>query len=192
MLQQPYISRHQRRRDETKNLPERIVPRHHRQNRAQRKVAHKALASRNVRRFIRQKLLGMLRVIAAHPGALHGFIHRGAIGLAHFHGHDAREFLFVRFQNFRGFYHPRRAAGEARLAEHVKGLDGVLKLLLQLRIGDRLKRFQHCSGGGIRAGDAHEALLEVTNRAQLRVAARKLHSHEITKKAGQSGETSKV
>ena len=117
VLQQPHVSGHQRGTDKTKNLPERIVPGHHCQNRAEGKIAHETFAARNVGDLVGEEFFRVLGVVAADPGAFGRFIDRRAIGLAHLDGHHAAEFFFVRFQYFGGFHHFCGAVGEGRLAK---------------------------------------------------------------------------
>ena len=78
VLQQPDVARHQRGRGEPDHLPQREVPRHHREHRSERLVAHvrAGRADRGrVGRFVGEHRLRVLGVEAAPLRALH---HLGA------------------------------------------------------------------------------------------------------------------
>src|SRR5262249_24777339 len=83
MLQQADVARHQRGRGEAEDLPERKVPGHDRQDRADRLVADKAARGAGGGFFVGKKAFGVFRVKAAAKGALLGFLHGGTQSLAH-------------------------------------------------------------------------------------------------------------
>src|SRR5258708_25899335 len=84
MFQQAYIARHQSRRDETKRLPERIIPRHDHEDHAHGLEAYETPARRRLEGFIGKKAFRIFGIIAASPRAFDGFVHRRSKSLAHF------------------------------------------------------------------------------------------------------------
>ena len=140
MLQQADVSRHQCRNRKTKHLPERKIPGHHRQYRAQRKVANVAALRSRLHNFIRQEPFRVFRIVAANPCALCGFIHGGAKRFAHFRGHHAGAMLFFALEERSGFQHHLRALGERRFAVRRERIRRFLELHLELRVGQGLER----------------------------------------------------
>src|SRR5438876_5423203 len=88
MLQESDIACHQRRRRKAKHLPERKIPRHHRQNRTDRQIPDEAFLGSSIYYFVRQEPLCIVRVVPACSRALGRFRHGGLIRLAHLQGHQ--------------------------------------------------------------------------------------------------------
>jgi hypothetical protein len=88
VLQQHRVARHEGRRPEAKELPERKIPRHHRQDRAEGLVGHVARLGVGLDGLVRQEVGPVLRVVAADPGALLGLRLRLVHRLAHLAGHE--------------------------------------------------------------------------------------------------------
>ena len=165
VLEQAHVARHQRRRDETEDLPERKIPGHHGEHRADGLVADEALRAAGIHRLVGQQALGVLGVVAAGGGALGGLLARGLQRLAHFERHDARECVLLRFQDFRGAPHPsrrarrtwcgdrcgRRAAARASFSSSWDSVSGV-------------ERDQAITRGGVYGGD-HYSLFSDSRRA---------------------------
>ena len=70
VLEQADVADHERRRGEADDLPQREVPRHHRQDRPQRLVAHEAPTGRRLDHLVGQQRLGVLGEPAHRVGAL--------------------------------------------------------------------------------------------------------------------------
>ena len=101
MLEQGHIAGHQRRGEETEHLPEREIPRHHRQHAAQRLMPHIAAAGLGGDRLIGQHRLGVVGVVLADAGAFVDLGHAFALQLAHFRPHQCRQFRCLRAQGLR-------------------------------------------------------------------------------------------
>ena len=113
VLEQADVAGHQRRRGEAEHLPEREVPRHHRQHRADRLVGHPALRGAGLDRLVGQEPLGVLGVVAAAEGALGRLLDGGLERLAHLGDHEPAEGLLLRLQDLGRLEHQPPALGEA-------------------------------------------------------------------------------
>ena len=87
VLEDDAIARGQCRRGKAEELPERIIPRHHRQHHAQRIEHHRAFAGRRGDGFVSQENRRLLGVVIAIPGAFLDFAFGLDQRLAHF-AHD--------------------------------------------------------------------------------------------------------
>ena len=96
-----------------------------------------------------------MRVIAAGRGAFGGFVDRGTERLAHLEGHHLGVELFFALENFGGFQHGLAALGKSRLSEADERILRALELLVDLRVGERVKCLNHFSGSRIGGGDGH-------------------------------------
>ena len=102
MLEQPHVARHQGRSGKAHQLPEREVPRHHREDRPQRQVADVALVGIGLDLLVGEKAGAVFCEIAAGPGAFLRFRHGRLVGLAHFLGHQARPLVLFALQDLCG------------------------------------------------------------------------------------------
>ena len=107
LLEQTNVAGHQRRRGETKDLPERKIPWHDRQHDTQRLEMHVAFRSVSFDNLICEMSLGVLSVIATNPGALLDFLHGGLDGLSHLSRHQPREIVLLDFKDFGDAQHHR-------------------------------------------------------------------------------------
>jgi hypothetical protein len=112
VLEQTHVPCRERRRGEAKDLPEGEVPRHDGEDEAERLEGHVAPRGVGRRRLRREKVLCVLRVVLAHPGALVGLGPPLGHGLAHLEGHEAGEPLAFSPQERAGAPQGRRALGE--------------------------------------------------------------------------------
>ena len=85
-------------------------------------VADVAFAGGSLDDFIGKEFFGIIRVIAAGPGTLDGFIHGGAKRLTHFEGHYSCQFVFFGFKEVCGLAHHVAAVCEKERTEFRKGL----------------------------------------------------------------------
>ena len=147
VLEQAHVARHQRGGGEPHRLPEREVPRHDGQDRAERLIADVGALRADgagVGGLVGQEPFGVLGVIPAGGGALGHFLLRGGQRLAHLGGHHGRDLVLLRVQDRGCLAHPpgpfgetgqavtsvhRRRGGQAALdvclAHLVVGLDGL-------------------------------------------------------------------
>ena len=78
VFEQSHIPRHQGRRCESKDLPERKIPRHDREDWTKRLITHITSRRVRLRGLIFQKTLCILGVKSANARTFHDFIHRAA------------------------------------------------------------------------------------------------------------------
>ncbi len=90
-------------------LPERKIPRHHRQHRADRPIANEAGAHARGDGLVGQQSFAILNVITATARALDRFVDGRFQRLAHFESHEPPEFVLLSFQNLSGAGHPASA-----------------------------------------------------------------------------------
>ena len=119
VLQQPDVARHQRGRREPDHLPQREVPRHHREHRTERLVAH--VRARRADRGRVGRLVGehRLRVLGVEAAALRALLHLGPgrdDRLAHLGRHDPGDLLDRRVEVVGRGVHPPGPVGEASCA----------------------------------------------------------------------------
>ena len=103
------IAGHQRRGGEAEHLPEREIPRHHRQHDAERIEGHERLAAANIGRLVGEIFVGVVGEPVAVDGA---FLDLGAAVVErfpHFLGHQPGELVLPRAQNLRGLADRRGA-----------------------------------------------------------------------------------
>ena len=156
MLEQPDIARHQRRCRKPNHLPERKIPRHHRENRPDRQIADEALLRPRLHRLVGHEALSVLGIVAAGGGALNRFRHGGLVGLAHFECHQVRELLLVALQDFGRLQHAPGAHGKWSLQLGLERADCGLQFLLNLSFGKRLECLDDFAGGGINRCNGHK------------------------------------
>ena len=105
VLEQSDVSGHQRGGGETKHLPERKVPRHHRQNGAHRLIADVTLLRLGLDRLVGEVFRSVIGVVAAGERAL---LHLGDCRLdrfSHLHGDQASEVARATVEQFGGAAH---------------------------------------------------------------------------------------
>ncbi len=122
MLKKPNVARHERRSGKTKNLPEWEVPRHDRQDWSDRQKSHIAFGPFHRDRFVSEKSLRVLRVIATPPRALLYLSDRRLKRLSHLKGHGACPAVLFPIENIRCAEQHCRPFLEARFAIRPEGL----------------------------------------------------------------------
>src|SRR5687767_2498091 len=124
MFEQTDISRHQCRRSETKDLPERKVPGHDGEHWTKRLEVNITLARVSLDYLICQMTFGLLRVVTANPGTLFGFADSSGEGLSHFRRHHLCEFIFFCLENLSRADHHSRAVCERRATISSESVSG--------------------------------------------------------------------
>ena len=115
MFEDGRVARHQRRRGEAENLPEREIPRHDREDRAERIERHEGFRPVPFDRLTRQHTLGMIGEVIAVQGAFLDLAEALGPGLSHLGGHERGKLLLAAAQTCsRGLHHLRTLA-EGRL-----------------------------------------------------------------------------
>src|SRR5581483_1996092 len=142
MLEQTDISRHQRRRGETEDLPEWKIPRHDREHGPEWLITNEAPRRLRLHRFVFQKTFGILRVESTTARAFLDLGDRIAQELPHFHRDDAREFFFLLFEQRCHRDHQERSLLEWFAAPFREGVDGALQASLDFGRVVRCKVFQ--------------------------------------------------
>ncbi len=108
----PALPGHQRRCGEPDHLPEGEVPRHHRQDRAERTVDRPRRRMRRRTGDVGQHCLGLVGIELADPCALLDLAQPTGEGFAHLGGHEQRQLLLPAAQHRRR----RRSAPSPRSA----------------------------------------------------------------------------
>ena len=116
VLEHRGVARHQRRRGETEDLPERKIPRHHREDDAERIEAHVAARGVGLARLLGKKRLGVIRIVFARPRALLDLGLALDDRLTHLQRHQPRVVELARPQDGRGLAHILGARGVTRVA----------------------------------------------------------------------------
>jgi hypothetical protein len=115
MLEHAAVARHQARRGEAEHLPEREVPRHHREHDAERiEVDEGLLRALDRHRLAREVARGVLGEVLARAGALVDLGEAVGHGLAHLLGHQGGELGAARTQHAAALR--MQAARSAKLA----------------------------------------------------------------------------
>ncbi len=112
VLQHAGVAGHERGRGKPVHLPKREVPRHHREDdaeRLERDVRPGGLGLDHIRCEIR---LGVLGVVVANPGTLLRFGDTLLEWLAHLQGHELRQLVLALSEDGAGFPEGLRARGE--------------------------------------------------------------------------------
>ncbi len=122
MLQDAGVARHQGRRGEAGHLPEREVPRHHRQHHPDRAEHDLGPGPVDVDRHRLQIALRLVRQHVEGMGALFDLGLPLGQGLAHLGGHQLAELALAPAQHRGGGVHQPRARGEIRTAPALPGL----------------------------------------------------------------------
>jgi hypothetical protein len=155
VLQERDVARHERRRREAHDLPEREVPRHHGEDRAERLVTHEAVAGVGRDALVGEEALRVLGVEAADPGALFDFADRSPDRLAHLERHRLGETPLVALEDRGGRVELLGALGKRGLAP---GAERRLRTL-EGRLDDRLVVLvvtaEDLAGGGVHGGHRH-------------------------------------
>ncbi len=121
VLEHGAVAGHERRRGEAEDLPEREVPRHHREHDAERVVGDEGLRPAEVDRLAGEVFFCRIGEVVAVGGA---FFHFGAAileGLAHLGRHDLGELALPAAQHGGGPLHELAALGEGRAAPILEG-----------------------------------------------------------------------
>jgi hypothetical protein len=169
VLEQCRVPRHQRGRGEADHLPEREVPRHHGQHRAERPIAdHRGLGSGVGGVGRGDPLVGeQCRPPVGEPA--HGLDALGHLGgglcerLAHLQGHGPRGVVLLGLQQVGGGVQQCRALRELRGPVLGEGGRGAREAGLDAVRVQRFEGFEGLPRGGVDAGDGHTgALLSFT------------------------------
>ena len=159
VLEQADVAHHERGRGKAHHLPEREVPRHDGQDRADGLVVHVRARGTGGDRFVGQQGFGVLGEPAQAQGALRGLGACGGERLAHLGGHDARDVRPLTLEEIRRVAEMAGPLGEAGGAVLEEGVEGLLQQLLHLGRGVRRKRLLGLTGGGVDGGVGHEPIL---------------------------------
>jgi hypothetical protein len=155
MLEQPDVARHQGWGGKADHLPEREVPRHHREDRPERQVADVALIGVGLDRFVGEQAPAVFREMAASPGAFLRFRHGRLVGLAHFPGHHLRPPVLLALQDLCRLGEPAGARGEGGRAVGTERLLRPRQSRFQLRVADLVEALDELAGAGIDALQFH-------------------------------------
>jgi hypothetical protein len=158
MLQQPDVPRHQRRRGKAEDLPEGEVPGHDREDRADRLIGHEAAGGGGLHHLVGEEALGVLRIVAAAPGALRRLIHAGFQRLPHLGRHDPAERFLLGLENLGGAGHHLRPLGERGAPVPLVRVGGASQAGFELRGGERIEGPGGLARGGVGAGDGHDGM----------------------------------
>ena len=160
MLEQPDVAGHQRRRGEAHRLPEREVPRHDGEHRAERLVAgvrpdrlRPPSASTGSSASICSRVLG---VEAAARRALADLGLGRRERLAHLGGHQLGDCVGLGVEQVGGGAHPAGPLGERRPPVG-RGSAAAARAepVLELAVGQRLEGLEHLAGGRVGRRDRH-------------------------------------
>ncbi len=116
------VARHQRRRCESDDLPEREVPRHDPQDHTQRLVMNEGGAVLRLNLSVGQHPFCTVRVVPAHPCTLGDLGSSFAKWLAHFQGRKSREFLRVLDKEFGETVNGSGPFGERTATPHCEAI----------------------------------------------------------------------
>jgi len=145
VLQDRTVAGHERRRGEANDLPEREIPRHHREDEAERLERDETLSRVRLRRLVREEALRVLGVKVAVPRALLELGQRLADRLAHLEGDEACILVGALAQHRRQRAHRYGALVEGALAPGLEGRlrfrDRGVHLLAAMRLERRKDRF---------------------------------------------------
>ena len=159
VLEQRNVAGHQRGRGEAEDLPEWEVPGHHSQHGPQGLVVN--VASRGVGRhfLIAEEALGVLGIVAAGPGAFERLLDRCPERLAHLGRHQAAKRFLLCFEDLCSARDHPPALRERCVPIGTKSVRRALEFLVDLGVGERLKRSEPLAGGRINARDRHRSSL---------------------------------
>ena len=141
-------------RGEAEHLPERKIPRHHRQHRPDGLVADEAAPAAGIHRLVGQQPLAVLRVVAAAGGAFGRFGARGrrwVLPISSVMMRPRRSFSASRISAAAASQ--RRAVRERGSPIALVRSPGPRQLLFQLFVVERFERSQRDSAGGVGRGD---------------------------------------
>src|SRR4029077_14746090 len=155
VLEQADIARHQRRRGESENLPERKIPGHDGEDWSERFVMDVATPGGGQRGLVLQKSLGIFGVEAAPPRAFFTFLESRAEQFSHFERDRARE-IFLLLLEQRCRRHQQQRALRKRFATMVvKRALSLLESFFDFQFGECRKLLEPFAGGGIDRCDGH-------------------------------------
>ena len=142
MFQDTDVSRHQSRSGKSKYLPERKIPRHNREDRAERLIADVAPGGIRLGYFIFQKSLAVLGVKSTGARAFFDFFKGSTKQLSHFQRDDPGEFVLLGMQQRRHSHHELRPLRKPLPAVTQKRAVGAAQSLLDFRIVEGRKILQ--------------------------------------------------
>jgi hypothetical protein len=153
VLEEHAVARHQRRGGGAEHLPEGEIPRHHGEHDADRVEGDERLAAADIGGLVGQVFFGVVPKPVAMERALFDFGAAVIEGLAHFLGHQPREFLLPRAEVFGRFVDHRRPLAETgpapiqkrrvrRLRRRSRVVDRVRVVALDRLAGRRIDRLQ--------------------------------------------------
>ena len=155
VFEQADVSGHQRRRRKTEHLPERKIPRHDGEDWSERLITNETSRRAGLRRLVFQKSFCVLGVESATARAFLDFFNGSAQELSHFERDDAREFVFLLFEQRGGRCHELRAFCKRFASMMRERLFGALETLLDFVIAESGKFFQLFAGCRIDRRDCH-------------------------------------
>src|SRR5438128_1028142 len=155
VLEQADVAGHQGGGGETEDLPEREVPGHDGEHRAEWLEPLLGAARVGLDGLRSEVALGVLRVVAAAVGALLDLGEGGLAQLSHLQRHQPAERVLALLEQRRGAGEPLAALGEAGPSPASGRGGSFLQLLLDDCIGVGWERLDGFPGRGIHAGDGH-------------------------------------
>ena len=153
MFEHQAVTANEHGRSRPHDLPERIVPGHHRQHQAQRVINNAAVSGGAGHHLVRQKDRALLGIKIKVPGAFFNLAQRFTQGLAHFQGDDSGECLFLLAQCSSDFVQVGPARLHAELGPALLRLGRLRQLAVNLLLGVDCKLGKQLVGGGIDGGD---------------------------------------
>ena len=151
VFQQADVAGHERGCREPNHLPEREIPGHHGQHRAEREIANEAAVGLGLDRLVAQELCGVLRVVAASQRAFFGFGDGGFQRLAHLLSHHLAVGALISLQDLGDLAHALRALREAKPALRLEGAQCMVEPALELGVCGFFERSPRLAAGGIDA-----------------------------------------
>jgi len=146
VLEDSGVARHQRRRGKAEQLPEREIPRHDGQHRAERRKLHVAVGGARRMRLRCQEALGVVGEVGAGPRTFLDLGFGFDDGLAHFSRGERRQATLLGPQIRRRGAHAWRAVGEGHAAPRRERTVRTGQRRLDLGVGRRRKPPQHLFG----------------------------------------------
>ena len=159
VLEQADVASHQGRGCKAHRLPQREVPGHHGQHRAERLptgVGPRRANGLRVHRFVQKHRLRVLGVVAAAGRALGDLGQGGLARLAHLGRHDGRDRLRLVVEDASRLAQPLRALGVRREPVLPEGACRLGQLVLDLGVGEGVEGLEHLAGGGVGGGDGDD------------------------------------
>src|SRR5215203_386470 len=139
------------------DLPEWKIPGHHGQNGANRLVHYHASRRARLNDLIRQKALGILRVVPASPRAFDRLVDCRFKRLSHLEYHQAPESILLSFQYLRSLQQHSRSVPQPSRPKSAVGVCRALDACVQFRVGERCEGSDRLASCRVDGGDSHGA-----------------------------------